>query len=126
MDITVFPAQPGSYVVIIWPQDDAYVVPIVAWSSQVVAGDRVFLTPLVSDCISADGLGGPELMDAYTNCEWKSFSPGENALHWIALWEGATGRKIKSWDMANWWPSQAPLFATADATLWTDDSIPPS
>lgn len=126
--ISMCSAPAGSYVIIIWPDSQALVLPVVGYAVCEMETGFTYATPLVSDSAAdpLDGLGGPQLINIYKDAEWKTFAPGENGLRWAEAWQEATGRKIEQWDVSVWWPSKAPLFATADETLWSDDFIPPA
>ena len=52
------------------------------------------------------------------------FGPGQNPLPWAGEIEEWGGERIAEWDVSDWMPSQAPVFATADEALWTADSLP--
>ena len=125
--ISLCSAPAGSYAVIIWPDNDAIVLPVVGHVVLKTETGHTYITSMVSDSCGhpLDVLGAPVLLDIFQDAEWKTFAPGENALSWAARWQEATGRKITHWDVSAWWPSQSPLFATADETLWTDDFVPP-
>ena len=121
-------APAGAYVVVIWPDNRAFVLPVVGFALIEIALGRMDVVPLITDSTEhpLDAPGGPELISIYQDAEWKVFAPGENGLRWADRGQEVTGRKIVLWDVSNWWPSQSPLFATADETLWTDDFISPS
>lgn len=125
--ISLCSAPAGSYAVVIWPDNDAIVLPVVGHVVLKTETGHTYITSMVSDSCGhpLDVLGAPVLLDIFQDAEWKTFAPGENALSWAARWQEATGRKITHWDVSAWWPSQSPLFATADETLWTDDFVPP-
>lgn len=123
---TIIPAQPGSFVIVIWEDGTANALPVAAWMTIAEFRDYGWFchaTPLVSDSMTAD-TGDLESLDGY-HAEWKAFMPGENALAWVEKWEKDTGRKISRWDLSNWWPSKSPVFATAGDTLWSDGLVPP-
>lgn len=125
--VTVIPAQPGSFAVVIWDDGTAHVLPIAAWITMVEYRETGWYSntiPLVSDSTAVDPPGGLENLDIY-RAEWKAFMPGENALAWAKKWEEESGRAIAAWDLSNWWPSKSPVFVTADDTLWSDGLAPP-
>lgn len=124
------PAAPGWFLVGVNDDNVANVMPIGGWVviatvnrwDGVIQGEPVFTTlPLIGESAWGD-VGSLEPPPAH-GFEYQVFAPGENPLAWAEKWE-MYGRKIVSWDVSNWWPSKAPVFATVDETLWTDDSIP--
>ena len=124
--ISLCSAPAGSYAVVIWPDNCAIVLPVTCYVVCETESGRRYITAAVSDHTNPlDGAGAPELLEIYQDAEWTTFAPGENGLRWAEQWQEATGRKITHWDVSAWWPSQSPLFATADETLWTDDFVPP-
>ena len=120
-------APAGSYAIVIWPDNSAWVLPVVGYAVLEMTTGITLITAMVSDSVNdpVGNVGSPVLLDTFRDAEWKTFAPGENGLRWAEQWQEATGRKITHWDVSAWWPSQSPLFATADETLWTDDFVPP-
>ncbi len=125
--ISICSAPAGSYAIIIVAgiqSNYAHVIPIVGFglTEQEDPVRPAAIIPLVSDSITHRCLGGPQpLPDAFPwAMAWKSFAPGENGLRWAEIWQEARGVKIDEWDVRVWWPSKAPLFATADETPQDD------
>lgn len=127
-NIAISSAPPGSYAILIGRDNHALVLPVVAFLLTESENGCPFITPLVTDSHGYPLKNfGPVPVDLLQRAEWwKAFAPGENGLRWAEAWQEATGRKIEQWDVSVWWPSKAPLFATADETLWSDDFIPPA
>ena len=125
--VSICGAPAGSYAVIIWPDNHAFVLPVVGHVVLKTETGHTYITSMVSDSCGhpLDVLGAPVLLDTFQDAEWKTFAPGENGLLWAEQWQEASNRKITHWDVSVWWPSQSPLFASADETLWTDDFVPP-
>lgn len=130
--LNAFSAQDGSFIIIIDDENRAFVLPVVGWVAVVRTWDdgkeTLDIDPLISDGRPSTGVwGGPEPIydSAYKLFDWKTFAPGENALPFIERREEDTGEKIAMYDVSVWMPSQSPLFATADDTLWSNDFIPP-
>ena len=112
---SVTPAGPGWFVVMVDNDMRATVQPVGAW--QVVIDSTanfddptVMVEPLIPDGRHGAGVlsAPPETADAAV------FGPGQNPLPWAAGIEEWAGRRITVWDVSNWWPSEAPVFATAD------------
>lgn len=123
---SVIPAAPGWFAVVVDNEDKATVLPIAGWVVTVghrEFGDPIILTTPLAGFSAWGDVGSAEAIS--DDLDYQVFAPGENPLPWAEKWEKQYGRKIASWDVSNWWPSKSPVFATADETLWTDDSIPP-
>lgn len=111
---SVIPAPPGWFAVMIDEEMKATVQPIGAW--QVVTDSSAsFDDPVVTvEPLIPNGRHGAGVLSAPSDTlNMAVFGPGQNPLPWAAGIE-EWGDGITAWDVGNWWPSKAPVFATAD------------
>lgn len=113
---SVIPAAPGWFVVMV-DEDSlrAVVQPVGAW--QVVIDSTVsYDDPTVTvEPLVTDGRHGIWALSAPPeNVYTGVFGPGQNPLPWAEAFPSWAGGPISAWDMGNWWPSQAPVFAAVD------------
>lgn len=121
---SMMPAPPGWFVVMLDDEMKATVQPVGAWRVVIDTpdGDEPTITcePLVPHGSQGSGvLSAPTFESALG-----VFGPGQNPLPWAEKIEEWGGARITVWDVANWWPSQSPVFATPDEELWTADLRP--
>lgn len=127
-EFSVIPAAPGWFLVGVRSEGVANVMPIGGWVVTVTFDGSTRDEPIITTTplVGMSAWGDAESLEAPPahDFEYQVFAPGENPLNWAKQWEEVYGRKITTWDVSNWWPSKAPVFATADETLWSEAVLP--